>query len=48
MAMPLADAMRMIENLPDTEALLVTASPSGYEKHVTGGFPETEIGAARK
>lgn len=48
MAMPLADAMCMIENLPDTEALLVTASPSGYEKHVTGGFPETEIGAARK
>ena len=48
MAMPLADAMRMIESLPHTEALLVTASSSGYEKHATGGFPETEVGTARK
>ena len=48
MAMPLPDAMRMIESLPHTEALLVTASSSGYEKHATGGFPETEVGSARK
>lgn len=48
MAMPLPDAMRMIESLPHTEALLVTASSSGYEKHATGGFPETEVGTARK
>ncbi len=40
MAMPLGSALKMIETLPDTEALLVTADESGYHMHTTTGFPE--------
>lgn len=40
MAMPLDSALLMIEALPATEALLVTAGNEGYRMHTTPGFPE--------
>lgn len=40
MAMPVDSALAMIKTMPGTEALIVTASGSGYSLHTTPGFPE--------